>query len=247
MTAGRPGVVVAPPSSQGSCAGSELAPRAEPRLGASRSPEPERGATGAAATVAVDALPPDPAPMSRESRIARAKARRRRQRRPWIVAGVVLVVVVAVAGVLLLGGSDDAGEAAAPGPCVAPSGELPEGAPEVPVRLGPPPTDLVVEDLMVGDGAEVQPGDTVTANYIGVACSTGEVFDSSYSRGEPTPFPLGQVIEGWQEGIPGMKVGGQRLLGIPPDQAYGAAGRPPSIGPNEALWFVVEVVETSSG
>ena len=62
---------------------------------------------------------------------------------------------------------------------------------------------------------------TVTVNYIGVSCSTGKVFDSSYSPGQPVTFPLNQVIKGWTEGIPGMKVGGQRLLGIPPALAYG--------------------------
>jgi peptidylprolyl isomerase len=84
----------------------------------------------------------------------------------------------------------------------------------------------------------------VKAHYVGVACTTGKIFDSSYSRGAPAEFPLNQVIPGWQQGLPGMKVGGQRLLGIPAEMAYGAAGRPPTILPNEALWFVVEMVES---
>ena len=93
----------------------------------------------------------------------------------------------------------------------------------MPVQVGPPPTTLVKQDLKEGTGAVVAAGDTVTVNYIGVACSTGKIFDSSYSRGQPATFGLGQVIKGWTDGIPGMKVGGQRLLGIPADQAYGAA------------------------
>ena len=129
-------------------------------------------------------------------------------------------------------------------PCVPVADPLPAGAPEVPVKVGPPPTQLVSEDLKVGTGATVAPKDTVTVHYIGVSCSTGKIFDSSYSRNEPATFPLTGVIKGWTDGIPGMKVGGQRLLGIPPDQAYGAQGRPPTIGRNETLWFVVEVLDT---
>ncbi|MGH9277830.1 MAG: FKBP-type peptidyl-prolyl cis-trans isomerase [Acidimicrobiales bacterium] len=122
---------------------------------------------------------------------------------------------------------------------------MPTGAPEVPVKIGPAPTDLLKEDLKAGTGAEVTPGSTVTVNYIGVACSTGKIFDSSYSRNQPASFSLNQVIKGWTDGIPGMKVGGQRLLGIPAAQAYGTAGSPQAgIGPDEPLWFVVEVLDT---
>jgi len=127
-------------------------------------------------------------------------------------------------------------------PCVAPAGSLPEGAPAVPVKTGSPPTKLVVEDLKPGTGAEVAPGGTVTVNYIGVACSTGAVFDASYGR-QPATFPLGNVIPGWQEGIPGMKVGGQRLLGIPGELAYGKEGRPPKILGDETLWFVIDLID----
>lgn len=129
--------------------------------------------------------------------------------------------------------------------CVEPKDEPPDGAPAVPVKVGPPPTELVKEDLKVGDGAEVMPGDTVTAKYIGVACTTGKTFDESYSKGgEGIEFSLNQVIPGWTNGIPGMKVGGQRLLGIPADQAYGPSGQGSDIGPNEPLWFVVEITKT---
>jgi peptidylprolyl isomerase len=121
---------------------------------------------------------------------------------------------------------------------------LPAGAPAVPVKVGPPPTQLVSEDLKVGTGATVGPDDTVTVNYIGVACSSGKIFDSSYTGGQPATFPLSGVIKGWTTGIPNMKVGGQRLLGIPPDQAYGADGSPPDILGDETLWFVVEMLDT---
>ena len=126
-------------------------------------------------------------------------------------------------------------------PCVAMKGPLPTGAPSVPVTVGPAPTRLVIKDLKVGTGAVVTASQTLSVDYIGVACSTGKIFDSSYKSGQPASFPLSGVIPGWQQGIPGMKVGGERLLGIPSSLAYGPSGQGADIGPNEALWFVVTV------
>jgi len=137
--------------------------------------------------------------------------------------------------------SSPAATSAAGKPCVAVNGPLPAGAPAVDVVVGPAPTELVIKDIKVGTGADVTPGSSVTVNYIGVACSTGKVFDSSYSRGQTATFPLTRVIPGWTNGIPNMKVGGIRLLGIPSAQAYGAQSPTPLIAPDEALWFVVEV------
>jgi len=125
--------------------------------------------------------------------------------------------------------------------CVAMVGPLPSGAPDVPVVVGPAPTTLVIKDLREGTGATVAAGSTVTVNYIGVACTTGKIFDSSYTTGQPVTFGLNQVIKGWTDGLPGMKVGGSRLLGIPSSQAYGNRSPSPDIGPNEPLWFVVEL------
>jgi peptidylprolyl isomerase len=135
------------------------------------------------------------------------------------------------------------GTSSAGKPCVARTGTLPSGAPDVPVAVGPAPTKLIVKDLKVGTGAVIPAGATITANYIGVACSTGRIFDSSYAHGGAIQFPLTGVIQGWTNGIPGMKVGGIRLLGIPADQAYGATPPTPDIAPNEALWFVVQPVK----
>ena len=89
--------------------------------------------------------------------------------------------------------------------------------PEIDFPGGDPPTDLVVVDEIVGDGAQAAPGHTVVAHYVGVAFSTGEEFDSSWNRGDPLAFPLGRgrVIKGWDEGIVGMRVGGRRRLVIP--------------------------------
>lgn len=137
-------------------------------------------------------------------------------------------------------------ESAAGKPCVAMADTPPPGAPTVPVKVGPPPSTLVKEDLKPGTGAPVTATSTVTVNYIGVACSTGKVFDSSYSRGQPISFPLNQVIPGWRDGLQGMNAGGQRLLGIPSEQAYGKAGTP-NIAPDEALWFVVDVIDAKAG
>ena len=196
----------------------------------------------------------------RQARLAReaalAKARTRRRRAITLALGVAALVGVVLfvnsrggSSPLATSGSTTTVRAAAPSPaddkpCVAVADPLPAGAPEVPVKVGPPPKQLVSEDLKVGTGATVGARDTVTVNYIGVSCSTGKIFDSSYSRNQPATFPLTGVIKGWTDGISDMKVGGQRLLGIPPDQAYGAEGRPPTIAPGESLWFVVEVLDT---
>lgn len=127
-------------------------------------------------------------------------------------------------------------------PCVAVSDPLPAGAPAVPVKEGPAPTSLVVEDLTPGTGTAATANSTVTVDYIGVSCSTGKIFDSSYSRGQTAQFPLDQVIPGWSQGLVGMKVGGTRLLGIPAELAYGSSPPPGSgIAPDEALWFVVQM------
>jgi peptidylprolyl isomerase len=126
-------------------------------------------------------------------------------------------------------------------PCVAVAGPLPAGAPAVPVQVGPPPTKLVKKDLVPGTGAVVTATQTVSVDYIGVACSTGKIFDSSYADGKPRELSLTNVIAGWTQGIPGMKVGGSRLLGIPSDLAYGPDGRAPDVAPDETLWFVVHV------
>jgi FKBP-type peptidyl-prolyl cis-trans isomerase len=90
----------------------------------------------------------------------------------------------------------------------------------------------------------VRAGDCIIANYHGVT-TDGEVFDSSYERGEPNRFSLNGVIQGWALGIPGMREGGVRVLTIPSELAYGEQGSAPVIGPNEDLVFVVELVEIS--
>jgi len=117
--------------------------------------------------------------------------------------------------------------------------------PEVDPHLGPEPTDLEVTDLEVGEGQEAQAGSMVRVHYVGIAHSTGEEFDASYNRGEPLQFRLGvgQVIEGWDTGVQGMRVGGRRRLVIPPHQGYGDRGAGGVIAPGETLIFVVDLVD----
>jgi len=117
--------------------------------------------------------------------------------------------------------------------------------PEIDFPEGEPPTDLVIVDEIAGDGDEAVPGRTVAAHYVGVAFSTGEEFDSSWSRGDPLSFPLGggRVIKGWDDGIAGMRVGGRRRLVIPPHLAYGDRGAGGAIAPGETLIFVVDLVD----
>jgi peptidylprolyl isomerase len=116
--------------------------------------------------------------------------------------------------------------------------------PVIPRPSGSPPRRLQKEDIVRGKGPAAKPGDTLTVHYAGVAFSTGEEFDASWNSGQPFSFPLGggRVIEGWDKGLVGMKKGGRRILTIPPEQAYGPAGQPPAIGPNETLVFVVDLV-----
>lgn len=148
------------------------------------------------------------------------------------------------------GSTDTSGSGSAGGSSGLPSTTAPDrvlaqiaqrGKPKVTVP-DRPATKLTITDLIKGTGATVQPGATVLAHYVGVGQQSKQEFDSSWSRGQAAQFPLDQVIPGWQQGIPGMKVGGRRELVIPGALGYGAAGNPPSIQPNETLVFVIDLV-----
>jgi peptidylprolyl isomerase len=115
--------------------------------------------------------------------------------------------------------------------------------PNVTVPDGAPPKKLVVREIEKGSGPPAKAGDVVTVQYVGVGYESRSEFDSSWSRSEPFTFTLGagQVIPGWDQGVAGMKVGGRRELIIPSQLAYGEAGSPPVIGPNETLIFVIDL------
>lgn len=119
--------------------------------------------------------------------------------------------------------------------------------PDVTIPAGNPPADLVIEDLTVGDGNEATSGTVVEVHYVGVAWSTQKEFDASWNRGDSFEFRLGagQVISGWDQGVAGMKVGGRRVLTIPPHMGYGAQGAGGVIKGGETLVFVVDLLNVN--
>jgi FKBP-type peptidyl-prolyl cis-trans isomerase len=106
--------------------------------------------------------------------------------------------------------------------------------------------ELQIEDVVVGDGAEAKVGDKVTVHYRGTF-PDGRQFDASYDRGQPFSFQLGvgQVIQGWDQGVAGMKEGGKRKLVVPPNLGYGARGAGGVIPPNATLHFDVELLKVN--
>ena len=103
---------------------------------------------------------------------------------------------------------------------------------------------MQTQDIIVGTGTEVVATSTLTVHYTLMTWSKGAIVESSWSGGQPATFPLANVIAGWQQGLPGAKVGGRRLLVIPADLGYGPNGSGP-IGPNETLIFVVDIIAVS--
>lgn len=169
-------------------------------------------------------------------------------------AGLLAALALALAG--CGGGDKEKSAAPASTPAASPSPTVAaepgaisknlEEEPIIPKPAGDPPAKLTKRDIVKGDGPKAKTGDQLSVQYTGVSFSTGEKFDASWDRGaEPFQFPVGggQVIPGWDMGIPGMRVGGRRELIIPSDLAYGPQGRPPAIGPDETLVFVVDLVK----
>jgi peptidylprolyl isomerase len=115
--------------------------------------------------------------------------------------------------------------------------------PKVVPPSGPPPKKLVIKDLIKGTGPVATAASTVTVQYVGILYKSGKQFDASWNdgSGQPTSLPLSGVIKGWEQGIPGMRVGGRRELIIPPSLGYGAAGSPPKIPANATLVFVIDL------
>jgi peptidylprolyl isomerase len=165
------------------------------------------------------------------------------------VKALMLTIAVCV-GLLVggCGGSDDSTESTGSESTAATTTESSSGEktkPTVTVPKGAPPKKLEVKELEKGSGAEAKSGDEVIVQYLGVNYKNGKEFDSSWSRNEPFGFTLGvgEVIPGWDKGVVGMKEGGRRELIVPPQLAYGEAGAPPAIAPNETLVFVIDLLE----
>jgi peptidylprolyl isomerase len=169
-----------------------------------------------------------------------------------LFACLLLAVFAAACG----GGGDDE-KAAAPAATATPTaaaGKVDVAAvsknlktkPAIAQPSGDPPSALQKTDVVKGRGRAAKAGDMVAVQYVGVSWSTGIEFDASWDRGaKPFSFPLGggRVIAGWDQGVAGMKVGGRRVLVIPPDLAYGDRSPTPDIAPGETLVFVVDLMK----
>jgi FKBP-type peptidyl-prolyl cis-trans isomerase len=162
---------------------------------------------------------------------------------------VVLIILACLAVTIVGCGGDEAtsvssGETSAS--TAADSSAAPPTKPKVEVPDGAPPTKLESRDLVQGDGPVARAGDEVTVQYVGVDYRSGEQFDASWDRGEPFTFPLGagEVIQGWDQGVQGMKVGGRRELIVPPKLGYGSQQVGP-IAPNSTLIFVVDLISVN--
>lgn len=117
--------------------------------------------------------------------------------------------------------------------------------PTISAPVGSPPSTLQKSDIYLGDGKEAIDSSILEVHYTLMAWSSGTLVESSWDSGQTATFPLSGVIAGWQQGIPGMKEGGRRLLVIPPDLGYGSQGAGGAIGPNETLIFVVDLISVS--
>jgi peptidylprolyl isomerase len=185
----------------------------------------------------------------REGRVARMEAERKAatsaaRRRRIITAVVVAALVLGVAALISVLGGDDDGEQTSDQAASTTTTAAPADEPEVTIPETPPPTELQSTDITAGDGAEAQTGDTLSVRYVGKIYETGETFDSTYDSPDPVEVPLMSpgVIEGWAQGLVGMKEGGRRQLVIPPDLGYGPQGDPPTIPANSTLVFVIDLI-----
>jgi peptidylprolyl isomerase len=156
------------------------------------------------------------------------------------VFAALAVLAIVFASITTLGGDDTVSGSAAGLPAVTANASE---APTITPPTGEAPATLQTQDIIVGTGTEVLPTSTLTVHYTLMSWSSGEILESSWSSGQPATFPLTGVIAGWQEGLPGTKVGGRRLLVIPPSLGYGpSAGHPLE---KETLIFTVDIIAVS--
>jgi len=161
------------------------------------------------------------------------------------VFAVLAVAAIAFASFTTLGGDDSMSGTNSGSQAGLPAVTANAGAaPTITAPTGVAPTTLQSQDIIVGTGAEVLATSTLTVQYTLMTWSNGSVVESSWTGAEPATFPLSGVIQGWQQGLPGAKVGGRRLLVIPAELGYGPNGSGP-IGPNETLIFVVDIIGVS--
>ncbi len=146
------------------------------------------------------------------------------------------LLIVLIGGYLILDGSGDSSSSA----------DLTDTSvkPAIEASSDPAPTELVTNDIVEGEGPAAKDGDKVTVQYVGALYDSGKEFDASWDRGEPFELTLGggTVIQGWDQGLVGMKAGGRRELIIPPDLGYGAQGSPPTIPADATLVFIVDMI-----
>lgn len=177
------------------------------------------------------------------------QARKRKSKRVGLRVGLIVAAVVAIVAVVnILGGDDDEATSPTTTDSTVPMSTLPTpDKPEVslPAEM---PTELVVTELTAGSGREAVAGDTVEVHYVGVLSADGTEFDNSYDRGTafPVTIGLGQVIEGWDQGLVGVQAGGRYQFDIPAELAYGDAERP-GIPANSPLTFVVDIMSVTAG
>ena len=155
---------------------------------------------------------------------------------------IAAIIALTITSLTACGGKDKVTETSASGlPAV--TGNAGE-APTIAAPSGTPPTTLETKDIIVGTGTEILATSTLTVHYTLMSWSNGAIVESSWNGVQPATFPLSGVIAGWQQGLPGAKVGGRRLLVIPAELGYGPNGSGP-IGPNETLIFVVDIIAVS--
>lgn len=160
-----------------------------------------------------------------------------------LILTIVACVALLVAG--CGGGDDSSSDSTEASTTTQANPPLKKTKPTVTVPKGAPPKQLETKELEEGTGPAAKAGDLVVVHYVGVTYKDGKEFDSSWSRSEPFGFTIGsgEVIPGWEQGLVGMKVGGRRELIVPGELAYGEAGFPPAIGPNETLVFVIDLLD----
>lgn len=176
------------------------------------------------------------------------RALRQARRRRWVAWSLLVVLTVVVGGCVSAGGAaDDPGEPPQEPRTPDDLATKPDMAAVLTADRGDPPTELRVEDLVEGDGSVARPGDEVTVHYVGAAWSTGVEFDATWDRDQPDTFTLGsgESIPGWEQGLAGMRVGGRRVLIIPPELAYGDRGSGSDIAPGETIVFVIDLLEVA--